>query len=91
MKIINLLHIFSMVLAKVGHSPANHPFRRPLAVDRMVNFSSFHRQPENNDVNFNVSIPVEVKQLLKRISNYRRFKITAEKDELWQLYSNHLV
>ena len=91
MKIIKLVHIFSIVLAKVGPSRANHPFRRALAADRLTNFSSFHSQKENKDVDFNVSIPIEVTQLLKRISKYRRFQITGEKDELWQLYTNHLV
>ena len=94
MKIIKLLHIFSIVLAKVGPSRANHLFRRPLAADRLINFSSFHNeisQRENNDIDFNVSIPIEVTQLLKRISKYTRFKINGEKDELWQLYTNHLV
>ena len=80
-----------MVLAKVGRSRADHLFRRPLVADRLTNFSSFHSQPENNDVDFNVSIPIEVTQLLKRISKYTRFQITGEKDELWQLYTNHLV
>ena len=91
MKIIKLVHIFSMVLAKVGPSRANHPFRRALAADRLANFPSFHSQRENNDIDFNVSIPIEVTQLLKRISKYSRFQITGEKEELWQLYTNHLV
>ena len=80
-----------MVLAKVGRSRADHLFRRPLVADRLTNFSSFHSQPENNDVDFNVLIPIEVTQLMKRISKYRRFQTTGEKDELWQLYTNHLV
>ena len=91
MKIIKLVHIFSMVLAKVGPSRANHPFRRALAADRLTNFSSFHSQPGDNDLDFNVSIPIEVTQLLKRISKYTRFQITGDKDELWQLYTLHLV
>ena len=80
-----------MVLAKVGPSRANPLFRRPLAADRLINFSSFHSQRENNDIDFNVSIPIEVTQLLKQISKYSRFQITGEKEELWQLYTNHLV
>ena len=91
MKIIRLFHIFSIVLAKVGPSRADHLFRRPLAAVRLTNFSSFHSQRENNDIDFNVSIPIEVTQLLKRISKYSRFQITGEKEELWQLYTNHLV
>ena len=79
-----------MVLAKAGRSRADHMFRRPLVADRLTNFSSFHGQ-HHSDVDFNVSIPIEVTQLLKKISNYRRFPITGEKDELWQLYTNHLV
>ena len=91
MKIIKLVHIFSIVLAKVERSQANQLFRRPLAADRLTNFSSFHSQRENNDIDFNVSIPIEVTQLLKQISKYSRFQITGEKEELWQLYTNHLV
>ena len=91
MKIIILFQFLSMVLAKVDRSRADHLFRRPLVANRLANFSSFHSQPENNDVDFNVSIPIEVTQLLKRISKYTRFQITGEKDELWQLYTNHLV
>ena len=91
MKIIILFQFFSMVLAKVGRSRVDHLFRRPLVANRLANFSSFHSQPENNDVDFNVSIPIEVTQLLKKISKYRRFQIAGEKDELWQLYTNHLV
>ena len=79
-----------MVLAKVGRSRADHLFRRPLVADRLTNFSSFHGQ-QHSDVDFNVSIPLEVTQLLKKISKYRRFQIAGEKDELWQLYTNHLV
>ena len=80
-----------MMLAKAGGSRGDHLFRRPLVADRLTNFSSFHSQHGNIDVDFNVSIPIEVTQLLKRISKYRRFQITGEKDELWQLYTNHLV
>ena len=91
MKIIILFQFFSMMLAKAGGSRGDHLFRRPLVSDRLTNFSSFHSQKENKDVDFNVSIPIEVTQLLKRISKYRRFQVTGEKDELWQLYTNHLV
>ena len=91
MKIISLFQCFSIIHAKFGRLQANQLLRRPLAADRMTNFSSFHSQPGDNDLDFNVSIPIEVTQLLKRISKYTRFQITGDKDELWQLYTLHLV
>ena len=83
----------------------NLQFASAVRIDRLSNFSQFHTTANRKDdesfdrlgrfklaKNLNGSRTDErIGKVLAQIANYKRFKTTNEKEELWWIYSNILM
>ena len=87
-----MLFIFNLQSASAGQ------------INRLSSFSQFHTTASNTDQSFsrlgrfklakNSDDPrtdERIGRVLAQMANYKRFKTTNEKEELWWIYSNILM
>ena len=83
----------------------NRQFASAVRIDRLSSFSQFHTTADNKDDEsfdrlgrFKLAknprgsrTDERIEKVLAQIANYKRFKTTNEKEELWWIYSNILM